>query len=214
MTPRKAAGDEHASSSRNGRQPNAKSTSTGSAGMMGLVRAAAAVRRSKKDGLARRSGETRGEYGPGSRVSAGSKGFLSVVGGQLLCVASMGWAVGSWQVTCGLSAAAGMTRMGWAVGFWQCNVVCLAAACMASMGWAVGFSKVAEVCGGFMLPGLYFCTGIACCACCGIMPGRFPDRRCLSHPGDKVHTAVLGLDTFSCRWATPQPLVNVNPMDG
>lgn len=76
MTPRKGAGDEHATSSRNGRHPSAKSTSTGSAGMMGLVRAAAAVRRSKKDGLARQSGENRGEYGPGFRASAGSKGFL------------------------------------------------------------------------------------------------------------------------------------------
>ena len=74
VTPRKAAGDEHTSYSRNGRQANAKSTSTGSNGMMGLVRAAAAVRRSKKDPLARRSGETRGEYGPGFRAS-GSKGF-------------------------------------------------------------------------------------------------------------------------------------------
>ena len=107
VTPRKGAGDEHASSSRNGRQPNAKSTSTGSAGMMGLVRAAAAVRRSKKDGVARRSGETRGEYGPGFRASAGSKGsLLCVVGGQLLCMASMGWAVEFqlpvWQVWAGL----------------------------------------------------------------------------------------------------------------
>ncbi len=70
MTPRKAAGDEHVSSSRNGRNAP-KSTSTGS--MMGLVRAAAAVRRSKKDGLVRRSADHRGEFGPGIRVSAGSK---------------------------------------------------------------------------------------------------------------------------------------------
>ncbi len=70
VTPRKAAGDEHVSSSRNGRNAP-KSTSTGS--MMGLVRAAAAVRRSKKDGLVRRSADHRGEFGPGIRVSAGSK---------------------------------------------------------------------------------------------------------------------------------------------
>ena len=68
LTPHKA-GDEHASAGRNGRN-HPKSTSTGN--MMGLVRAAAAVRRSKKDGLARRSGENRGEFGPATRVSAGS----------------------------------------------------------------------------------------------------------------------------------------------
>ena len=84
MTPRKGGGDEHASSSRNGRQPSAKSTSTGSAGMMGLVRAAAGVRRSKKDGLARQSGESRGEYGPGFRSSAGSKGSSVVCIGSCL----------------------------------------------------------------------------------------------------------------------------------
>ncbi|DBA89976.1 TPA: hypothetical protein ACH3X2_004351 [Trebouxia sp. C0005] len=72
VTPRKAAGDEHVSSSRNGRNAP-KSTSTGS--MMGLVRAAAAVRRSKKDGLVRRSADHRGEFGPGMRVSAGSKRY-------------------------------------------------------------------------------------------------------------------------------------------
>ena len=70
VTPRKAAGDEHVSASRNGRNAP-KSTSTGS--MMGLVRAAAAVRRSKKDGLVRRSADNRGEFGPAIRVSAGSK---------------------------------------------------------------------------------------------------------------------------------------------
>lgn len=43
---------------------------------MGLVRAAAGVRRSKNNGLARRSGENKGEYGPGFRAS-GSEGFVS-----------------------------------------------------------------------------------------------------------------------------------------
>lgn len=79
VTPRKVAADPQPSASRNARQANAKSTSTGSNGMLGLVRAAAAVRRSKKDGLARRSGEPRGEYGPGFRASAGSKGPAVVV---------------------------------------------------------------------------------------------------------------------------------------
>ena len=90
VTPRKGGGDEHATSSRGGRQPSAKSTSTGSAGMMGLVRAAAAVRRSKKDGLASRSGDNRGDYGPGFRASAGSKGFLFVHMQLLTCMAGMG----------------------------------------------------------------------------------------------------------------------------
>ncbi len=71
VTPRKAAGDEHVSSSRSGRNAP-KSTSTGS--MMGLVRAAAAVRRSKKDGLVRRSADHRGEFGSGVRVSADHRG--------------------------------------------------------------------------------------------------------------------------------------------
>ncbi|KAL3134847.1 hypothetical protein ABBQ32_007815 [Trebouxia sp. C0010 RCD-2024] len=75
VTPRKVAADPQPSASRNARQANAKSTSTGSNGMLGLVRAAAAVRRSKKDGLARRSGEPRGEYGPGFRASAGSRRY-------------------------------------------------------------------------------------------------------------------------------------------
>ena len=66
VTPRKVAGDEHVTSSvsRNGRN-NPKSTSTGS--LMGAVRAAAAGRKSKKE--YRRSGDGRGEPGPGVRVS-------------------------------------------------------------------------------------------------------------------------------------------------
>ena len=70
VTPRKGAGDEHVNASRNGRN-NPKSTSTGS--MMGLVRAAAAARRGKKDNLSRRSADAKGEFGPGFRSSAGSR---------------------------------------------------------------------------------------------------------------------------------------------
>lgn len=93
MTPRKAAGEAHPypSASRNGRQPNAKSTSTGSNGMLGLVRAAAAVRRSRKDGLARRSGEPRGENGPGFRASAGSEGSAVLDWGMCVRVCVHAW---------------------------------------------------------------------------------------------------------------------------
>ena len=72
------------------------------------------------------------------------------------------------------------------------------------LGCSNPFSRVAMVRGGFMAAGLYCCTGVACCACCGIIPGCVmcivvsEDHQNIVWLVPCMHTDCMLLKTVSC----------------